>query len=89
MVDIESTLPLHVRPLFHPRNKNIVIAALEMVNKKGILGRSVANTVTMDMMTCEILEVFSIQITKGLIKFTDYFGPEVERFFPIPVSGSD
>ena len=66
-----------------------MIAALEMVNKKGILGRSVANTVTMDMMTCEILELFSIQITKGLIKFSEYFGPDVEQFFPVPVVTND
>jgi hypothetical protein len=58
-VDIESTLPLHVRPICHPKNKKLVIGAIEMVNKKGILGRSVANSVTMDMMSCEILEVFT------------------------------
>ena len=66
-VDMQTTLPLHVRPINLPGREKTVIGAIEMVNKKGILGRSIADKVTMDQMTCEILDMFVLMVQQGLL----------------------
>jgi len=55
-------MPLHVSPLWHPDDKKTIIGGIQIINRKGIMGWAVANHVTMDMTSCEILQAFSEQI---------------------------
>lgn len=53
-------MPINVSPLWNPEEKKMIIGGIEIINRKGIMGRAVANQVTMDMTSYEILQAFSV-----------------------------
>jgi hypothetical protein len=66
-VDLPTTLPLHCLPLRHPEEKKLIIGVIQIINRKGIMGRAVANHVTMDMTSTEILQAFTVQVLTWLV----------------------
>ena len=71
-VDIETSLPLHVRPIIGPKGNTI--ACLEIINKRGIVGRALMRKVHLDSIDSELVELFE-KMFKALLlsKFSHLF----------------
>jgi hypothetical protein len=72
-VDIETSMPLIVLPI-QSTDKGSIIAALEVINKKGVAGRTLCNKPHIDLIQGEMLNTFIDQITIALnrmIKFEE------------------
>ena len=71
-VDIETSMPLHVRPILGPNG--CAIACLEIINKRGIVGRALMRRVRLDSIDSELVELFEKMFSALLLsKFGHLF----------------
>ena len=76
LVDIDTTRPLHLRPIRDPQDQKRVIGVFQMINKKGTVNQCKNNkhsrSVTIDMITCEILDPFIKSLQIGMIRQMEF-----------------
>ena len=70
-IDLATTLPILCRSGFNSKTNNPVIG-IEIINQKGIAGRSVFNRSSLDIVDEEILECFTKYITVKYLYLSEY-----------------